>query len=97
MDLEVFRSYLTTALNDRSGAQGSRPEQLRQGRILPSWQDQPATLRQVDCNARWKVKYDKAKAAAPRVTQPKLVDIAGPIFGYQNNSAIDRACGLIFR
>ena len=71
-------------------------EQLRQGEIPPAWQDCPAKLRQKDRDARWKVKYGKAKAPPPgSAPQRKLVDIAVPVFGYQNHIAIDRACGLI--
>ena len=70
--------------------------QLRQGEIPPSWQNHPAKLRQKDRDARWKVKYGKAKAAAPGSgLRRKLVDIAVPVFGYQNHIAIDRAYGLI--
>ena len=69
---------------------------LKQGQIPPAWQDRPAKLRQKDRDARWKVKYGKAKVAAPGSgLQRKLVDIAVPVFGYQNHVAIDRACGLI--
>ena len=71
-------------------------EQLRRGEIPPSWQECPAKLRQKDRDARWKVKYGKAKVSPPgSAPQRKLVDIAVPVFGYQNHIAIDRACGLI--
>jgi hypothetical protein len=34
---------------------------IKQGRIPPQWAAKPAKLRQKDCEARWTVKYTKAK------------------------------------
>jgi hypothetical protein len=51
---------------------------LKEGRIPPEWAAKPAKLRQKDRDARWTVKYTKAKPSqdgAPRV------DLAIPAFG----------------
>lgn len=56
----------------------------------------PARLRQKDRDARWSVKYTKAKVkegADPKAFKP--VDLAIPMFGYKNHIGIDRAHGLI--
>jgi hypothetical protein len=52
--------------------------------------------RQKDRDARWSIKYTKAKVsegADPRA--PKPVDLAIPMFGYKNHIGIDKAHGLI--
>ena len=53
----------------------------------------PAKLRQKDRDARWTVKFTKAK---PREdgTMPNL-DMAIPAFGYRNHISIDRGFGFI--
>src|SRR3954449_4482061 len=65
---------------------------LRDGRIPEDWKDKPAKLAQKDCDARWTIKYTKAKPKEDGVPQ---VDLAIPAFGYKNHIAIDRAHGLI--
>ncbi len=65
---------------------------IREGRIPAAWKDKPARLAQKDRDARWTVKWSKAKPAAdgsPRV------DLAVPAFGYKNHIGIDRRHGLI--
>ena len=67
---------------------------IKEGRIPPEWANKPAKLRQKDRDARWTVKYTKAKPSedgAPRV------DLAIPAFGYKNHIDIDRRHGLIRR
>ena len=69
---------------------------IKEGRIPDRWKDQPAKLRQKDRDARWSVKYTKAKVkegADPKAFKP--VDLAIPMFGYKNHIGIDRAHGLI--
>jgi transposase, IS5 family len=66
---------------------------LKEGRIPEKWQAKPAKLRQKDRDARWTVKFSKAKER-PDGSKPP-VDIAIPTFGYQNHIAIDRRFGLI--
>jgi IS5 family transposase len=66
---------------------------IRQGRIPNEWKSKPAKLRQKDRDARWTVKFSKAKER-PDGTKPP-VDIAIPTFGYQNHISIDRGFGFI--
>ena len=68
---------------------------LKQGRIPEEWKAKPAKLRQKDRDARWTVKFSKAKERADGTKA--AVDIAIPTFGYQNHIAIDRRHGLIRR
>ncbi len=55
---------------------------------------QPAKLRQKDRDARWTVKYTKAKPSADGAPR---VDLAVPAFGYKNHIGIDRRHRLIRR
>jgi IS5 family transposase len=66
---------------------------IKEGRIPEDWKDKPAKLRQKDRDARWTVKFSKAKER-PDGTKPP-VDIAIPTFGYQNHISIDRGFGFI--
>ena len=66
---------------------------IKDGRIPEAWQDHPAKLRQKDRDARWTVKFRKAKAKEDGSKPP--CDIAIPVFGYQNHIAIDRGFGFI--
>ena len=68
---------------------------IKEGRIPEDWKAKPAKLRQKDRDARWTVKFSKAKARADG-SKP-AVDIAIPTFGYQNHVSIDRQYGLIRR
>ena len=66
--------------------------EIKAGRIPEAWQDKPAKLAQKDRDARWTVKWSKAKPAddgSPRI------DLAIPAFGYKNHIGIDRRHGLI--
>ncbi len=66
---------------------------IKRGEVPEDWKKRPARLRQKDRDARWTVKFTKAK---PREDGSKpAVDIAIPSFGYQNHIAIDRRFGLI--
>ncbi len=65
---------------------------LKQGRIPEGWKEKPARLRQKDRDARWTVKYTKAK---PLEDGRKQVDLAIPAFGYQNHVSTDRRHRLI--
>ena len=57
------------------------------------WQDKPAKLAQKDRDARWTVKYSKAKQKADG--SKHTIDIAIPAFGYKGHISIDREHGLI--
>ena len=65
---------------------------IREGRIPDHWKDKPAKIAQKDRDARWTVKYTKAK---PQEDGTKPVDLAIPAFGYKNHISIDREHGLI--
>ena len=67
---------------------------LKEGRIPAAWTNQPAKLRQKDRDARWTVKYTKAKPSADGAPR---VDLAVPAFGYNNHIGIDRRHRLIRR
>ncbi len=66
---------------------------IKDGRIPDNWKDKPAKLRQKNRDARWKVKYTKAKRREDGSTPP--VDLAIPVFGYQNHISVDRGFGFI--
>lgn len=57
---------------------------IKEGRIPPEWAKKPAKLRQKDRDARWTVKYTKAKPSADGASR---VDLAIPAFGYKIISA----------
>ena len=56
------------------------------------WPDHPARAAQKDTDARWTVKFSKAK---PRDDGTQQIDIAIPTFGYKTHIAIDRRFGFI--
>jgi hypothetical protein len=66
---------------------------IKEGRVPEPWKDSPAKLRQKDRDARWTVKYTKAKPREDGSTP--AVDLAIPAFGYKNHVSVDRAFGLI--
>ena len=66
---------------------------IKQGRVPKAWQEKPAKLRQKDRDARWTIKYTKAKPDADGKTS--RTDIAIPSFGYQNHVGVDRRHRLI--
>jgi transposase len=66
---------------------------IKEGRIPDEWKDKPAKLRHKDRDARWTVKFSKAKPRDDGTTPP--VDLAIPVFGYQNHVSIDRGFGFI--
>lgn len=67
---------------------------IKAGLIPEGWSEKPAKLRQKDRDARWTVKFSKAK---PRQDGAPQVDLAVPTFGYKNHISIDRRHGLIRR
>jgi transposase, IS5 family len=68
---------------------------IKQGRIPANWKAKPAKLRHKDRDARWTVKFSKAKPRQDGSMPP--VDLAIPLFGYQNHVSIDRRFGFIRR
>lgn len=67
--------------------------EIKAGKVPDAWKEKPAKLRQKDRDARWTVKFSKAKAAEEGKAQQR--DIAIPAFGYKNHAAIDRRHGFI--
>lgn len=65
---------------------------IKEGRIPEGWKDEPAKLRQKDTDARWTVKFSKAKPC--KDGQPQR-DLAIPAFGYKNHISTDKRHGLI--
>ena len=66
---------------------------IRAGKVPDEWKENPAKLRQKDRDARWTVKFSKAKPVGD--SKAKLRDIAVPAFGYKNHAAIDQRHGFI--
>ncbi|TNF04470.1 MAG: IS5 family transposase, partial [Sphingomonadales bacterium] len=68
---------------------------IKAGRIPDHWRNKPAKLSHKDRDARWTLKFTKAK---PRDdgTVPAM-DLAIPAFGYKNHISIDRRYRLIRR
>jgi IS5 family transposase len=87
---QIIDASLVACPKQRNTDQDKRA--IKEGRIPEGWSDKPAKLAQKDRDARWTVKWSKAKPAengSPRV------DIAVPVFGYKNHLGIDRRHGLI--
>jgi hypothetical protein len=66
---------------------------IKEGRIPDEWKEKPAKLRHKDRDARWTVKFTKAKPSEDGSSP--MVDLAIPVFGYQNHISIDRGFGFI--
>jgi IS5 family transposase len=67
--------------------------QIKAGRTARQiWPEAPAKAAQKDTDARWTVKFAKAKVAADG---RKPIDIAIPMFGYKSTIAICRRFGFI--
>lgn len=66
---------------------------IKAGKVPDEWKDKPAKLRQKDRDARWTVKFSKAKVAEEG--KPQQRDIAIPAFGYKDHASIDRRHGFI--
>lgn len=71
----------------------SEKDDIKAGRVPWEWEKKPAKLAHKDRDARWTVKFTKAKERTDGTTPP--VDIAIPSFGYKNHVAIDKEFGLI--
>ncbi|VVS99546.1 transposase [Hoeflea sp. EC-HK425] len=69
-------------------------EAIKSGKTAKEiWPDEPAKAAQKDADARWTVKFSKAKPDVDGTVRQR--DIAVPSFGYKNHAAIDRHCGFI--
>jgi len=88
---QIVDATIVTAPKQRN-TDGEKLE-IKAGRVPRDWKDKPAKLAQKDRDARWTVKYSKAKQKADGTKH--AIDIAIPAFGYKNHIAIDREHGLI--
>lgn len=66
-------------------------ETIKQSNIPEDWKANPAKLAQKDRDARWVVKYSKAKAKDGE----KILDLATPYFGYKNHISMDKRYGFV--
>jgi hypothetical protein len=65
---------------------------IKAGQIPGGWAEKLAKRRQKDRDARWTVKFSKAK---PREDGAPQVDLAVQAYGYKNHASIHRRHGLI--
>lgn len=91
MSGQIVDASLVAAPKQRNTDEERRT--IKEGRVPEDWKSRPAKLRHKDRDARWTVKFTKAKER-PDGTKPP-VDIAIPSFGYQNHVAIDVGHGFI--
>jgi IS5 family transposase len=68
-------------------------DDIKAGRIPGEWAKKPAKLAHKDRDARWTMKFTKAKEQRDGAAPP--VNIAIPAFGYKNHVSIDKEFGLI--
>jgi transposase, IS5 family len=87
---QIIDATIVSAPKQRN-SDGEKAE-IRAGRIPTEWKDKPAKLAQKDRDARWTVKFSKAK---PSDDGSPRIDLAVPAFGYKNHIGIDRRHGLI--
>ena len=66
---------------------------IKAGKVPQEWKGKPAKVRQKDGDARWTIRFSKAKADEQGKTRQR--DIAVPAFGYKNHASIDRRHGFI--
>jgi hypothetical protein len=88
----ICRWAANRGCQDRGGAEAAQQRceraDIKAGKMPDECQKQPAKLRQKDRDARWTVKFSKAKAGEEGKTEQR--DIAVPAFGYKNHASIDR-------
>lgn len=90
---QIVDATLVSAPRQRNtDAEKARIKQGEKARDI--WPDKPAKARQKDTDARWTVKFSKARPGADGKPQ---IDIAIPVFGYKSHLSIDRRHGVIRR
>ncbi|MCJ8335991.1 MAG: IS5 family transposase [Epibacterium sp.] len=90
---QIIDASLISAPRQRNS--DSEKAAIKAGKTAPEiWPDKPAKAAQKDTNARWTVKYSKAKT---RSDGSKPIDLAIPTFGYKSHISIDRQNGIIRR
>lgn len=93
MSGQIIDATLVSAPRQRN-TDGEK-EQIKAGKAARDiWPEKPAKARQKDVDARWTVKFSKAKPAPDGTERP---DIAIPTFGYKAHISIDRRHGVIRR
>lgn len=93
MSGQIVDATLVAAPRQRNT--GDEKAQIKEGKTAKEiWPENPARARQKDSDARWTVKFTKAK---PAEDGSKPVDIAIPAFGYKSHVSIDRRHGVIRR
>ena len=80
---QILDASIVVAPKQRN-SEGEKAE-IRAGRIPQGWKDRPAQLAQKDRDARWTVKFSKAK---PSDDGSPRIDLAVPAFGYKNHVGI---------
>lgn len=90
---QIVDATLVAAPKQRNS--DSEKADIKAGKVPQAWNDKPAKLAQKDRDARWTVKYSKAKQKPDG--SKHTIDIAVPAFGYKNHIGIDRRHGLIRR
>lgn len=91
MSGQIVDASLVAAPKQRNTDEERRA--IKAGHVPEDWKSRPAKLRHKDRDARWTVKFTKAKER-PDGSKPP-VDIAIPCFGYQNHIGIDVGHGFI--
>ena len=89
MSGQVVDASIISALRQRMTKE--EKETIKQGHIPEEWKKNPSKLAQKDRDARWVLKYSKAKAQE----NGKLIDLAIPSFGYKNHISTDKRYGFI--
>lgn len=91
MSGQILDASLVAAPRQRNTS--AEKAEIKAGRIPEHWKDKPAKLCHKDRDARWTLKFTKAK---PRDdgSMPTM-DLAIPAFGYKNHISIDRRFRLI--
>lgn len=87
---QIIDATLVAAPRQRNS--DGEKEAIKAGRIPEGLKDKPAKLRQKDRDARWTVKFSKAKSKEDGTPQ---VDIAIPVFDYKSHISIDCQHGII--
>ncbi len=91
MSGQIVDATLVAAPRQRNTA--AEKAELKAGRVPADWKAKPAKLRHKDRDARWTVKFTKARPDAHG--NAPATDLAIPVFGYQNHVSIDRGFGFI--
>lgn len=86
---QIVDSTLIAAPRQRNAR--DEKERIKAGESAADiWPDNPARAAQKDTDARWTVKFSKARKTKEGEKDAGLVDISVPHFGYKNHISIDR-------